>query len=93
MLEAVTGVALVVLGISVVLLFYRVLVGPSVPDCSLALDTIAVHVVAIILILSIKFATPFFLDAALSMAVLGFVGTTALAKFLIRGVIIERDRD
>lgn len=93
MLDVVTNVALALLGLSVAMLFYRVLVGPTIPDRSLALDTMAVNVMAIILVLSIKLDTPFFLDAVLSLAVLGFVGTTALAKFLVKGVIIERDRN
>ncbi|KKM10824.1 hypothetical protein SY88_12165 [Clostridiales bacterium PH28_bin88] len=93
MLDVVTNVALALLGLSVALLFYWVLVGPTIPDRSLALDTIAVNVMAIILVLSIKLGTPYFLDAVLSLAVLGFVGTTALAKFLVKGVIIDRDRN
>ncbi|MFC1994588.1 monovalent cation/H+ antiporter complex subunit F [Chloroflexota bacterium] len=89
MMEVVTDVALVVLAISILLCLYRVVIGPSVPDRVIALDTAAVCGVAIAVVIAIKYGAGMYLDVALIVAVLSFVGTVAIAKFLIRGKIID----
>ncbi|WP_028309812.1 Na(+)/H(+) antiporter subunit F1 [Desulfitibacter alkalitolerans] len=92
-LMLVVDIALAVIAISIVLCFYRVMVGPTVPDRVVALDTIGVNIVAIISLYSIKLGTKLFLDVVLVVAILGFVGVVAVAKFLQRGDIIDRDSD
>ncbi len=87
----VVDIALAVVAISIGICFYRVILGPTVPDRVVALDTIAVNIVAVISLYSIKLETKLFLDAVLVIAILGFVGTVAIAKFLQRGDIIDRD--
>ncbi|MEW6661853.1 MAG: monovalent cation/H+ antiporter complex subunit F [Bacillota bacterium] len=93
MLDLVINLAMAAISVSIILLFYRLEVGPTIPDRALALETIATNVLALVVLLSIKMHTVFFFDVALVLAVLGFVGTTALAKFIAKGVIIERDSD
>lgn len=69
--------------------FYRLLKGPHAPDRILALDTLYINAIALLVLLGITLASPLYFEAALLIALVGFVGTVALAKFLLRGDIIE----
>lgn len=69
--------------------FYRLLAGPSAPDRILALDTLYINAIALLVLLGIRLASPLYFEAALLIALMGFVGTVALCKFLLRGDIIE----
>ncbi len=71
------------------LALFRLLRGPSVADRILALDTLYVLALALLVLLGIAFETAIYFEAALLIAMLGFVGTVALSKFLTRGDIIE----
>ena len=68
---------------------FRLLRGPSAPDRILALDTLYINAIALLVLLGILLASPLYFEAALLIALMGFVGTVALAKFLLRGDIIE----
>jgi len=68
---------------------FRLLNGPSAPDRILALDTLYINAIALLVLLGIHLASPLYFEAALLIALMGFVGTVALAKFLLRGDIIE----
>jgi multicomponent K+:H+ antiporter subunit F len=63
--------------------------GPAVADRILALDTLYTLSMALLVLLGIAFDTALYFEAALVIAMLGFVGTVALAKYLARGDIIE----
>lgn len=67
----------------------RLLVGPSLPDRILALDTLYINAIALIILLGLRLRSDLFFEAALIIAVMGFVGTVAVAKHLLRGDIIE----
>lgn len=69
--------------------FFRLLKGPDAPDRILALDTLYINAIALLVLLGIHLASPLYFEAALLIALMGFVGTVALAKFLLRGDIIE----
>ena len=69
--------------------FWRLLLGPSHPDRILALDTLYVNTVALLVLLGIHLGSNLYFEAALLIAMIGFVGTVALSKFLTRGDIIE----
>jgi multicomponent K+:H+ antiporter subunit F len=68
---------------------YRLLRGPHAQDRVLALDTLYVNAMLLMLILGIREATSLYFEAALVIGMLGFVSTVALAKFLLRGEVIE----
>jgi multicomponent K+:H+ antiporter subunit F len=68
---------------------WRLLRGPSTADRILALDTLYVNSVALLILVGIHFDTVLYFEAALIIAMLGFVSTVALAKYLLRGDIIE----
>lgn len=68
---------------------YRVLRGPRAQDRVLGLDTLYVTTAILLLTYGIRTGTTLYFEAALVIALLGFVGTAALAKFLMRGEVIE----
>jgi len=67
----------------------RVLRGPAAQDRVLALDTLYINAMLLLLVLSIRFANTLYFEAALFIALLGFVSSVAMAKFLLRGEVIE----
>lgn len=77
--------------VSAALLFscWRLFKGPSHPDRILALDTLYVNTVALLVLLGIYLKSNLYFEAALLIAMIGFIGTVALSKFLTRGDIIE----
>jgi multicomponent Na+:H+ antiporter subunit F len=72
---------------------YRLIIGPSVPDRVVALDSLGVALIAMIGLISILSDTSFFLDIILLLAILAFIGTVAFSKFLEKGEIIQRDNN
>ena len=68
---------------------YRLIKGPDAPDRILALDTLYINAIALIILLGITLKTRMYLESALLIAVMGFVGTVAMAKYLKRGGVIE----
>ena len=75
--------------LALVLAAWRLLRGPGAPDRILALDTLYVNALALLVLLGIQANTAVLFEAALLIALLGFAGTVALAKFLLRGDIVE----
>jgi multicomponent K+:H+ antiporter subunit F len=69
--------------------FWRLFAGPSLPDRILALDTMAINTIALLVVLGIHQNLTAFFEAALLIAMMGFIGTVALCKYLLRGDIIE----
>jgi multisubunit Na+/H+ antiporter MnhF subunit len=90
MIEWVTTVAVMVLALCIVMAAYRVVAGPSQPDRVIALDVIAANTVGLILVLAIKSGSRAYIDAALVIALLSFLGTVSLAKYLAGGAVIGR---
>lgn len=74
---------------AVLLSLWRLLVGPEHPDRILALDTLYVNTIALLVLLGILLGSALYFEAALLIAMMGFVGTVALCKYLLRGDIIE----
>ncbi len=68
---------------------YRLFRGPDAPDRILALDTLYINAIALIILLGLILDTRLYLPSALLIAVMGFVGTVAMAKYLKRGSVIE----
>lgn len=68
---------------------YRLLRGPALVDRVLALDTLYVNALALLIVVGIALGDAVYFEAALLIAVFGFVGTVAAARFLKRGSIVE----
>jgi len=89
MLEVAIQIGLAMLGVAIVLCGWRLARGPSIPDRVLALDTLFINAIAVLVLYGIEVDTPIYFEAALLIAMFGFVGTVAFAKYLLRGDIIE----
>lgn len=89
MLTTALTVAFGLVSAAFALSFFRLIKGPSVPDRILALDTLYINAIALLVLLGIHLASPLYFEAALLIALMGFVSTVALSKFLLRGDIIE----
>jgi multicomponent K+:H+ antiporter subunit F len=81
--------ALLAVGAALLLYAWRLLRGPELPDRVLALDTMYVNIVALVVLLGLRQGTQIYFEAALLIALLGFVATVALARYLVRGDVIE----
>lgn len=68
---------------------WRLMIGPHIGDRILALDTMYINAIALIMLFGIYMKTTLYFEAALLIAMLGFVSTSALCKYLLRGDIIE----
>ncbi|MEY4978758.1 MAG: hypothetical protein RLZZ352_1028 [Pseudomonadota bacterium] len=88
-LEWALNVALVAVAVAFLLCGWRLLRGPETTDRLLALDTLYMNAVALIVLLGIRWQTPLLFEAALMVAMLGFVSTVALARYLSRGDVVE----
>ncbi|AUB82052.1 K+/H+ antiporter subunit F [Candidatus Thiodictyon syntrophicum] len=82
-------IAFALVGGAFALTLWRLLIGPSAPDRILALDTLAVTAIAMLVLFGIQQGSALYFEAAILIALMGFVGTVALCKYLLRGDIIE----
>jgi multicomponent K+:H+ antiporter subunit F len=89
MMTTVVDFCLVALAVSMAICLWRVVRGPSLADRVLALDTLSVNLLVVIVLWCIRYRTVAYFDAVLVIAVLGFLGTTALAKYMIKGDIVD----
>lgn len=75
--------------LGIMLAVYRLSMGPTMADRVLALDTMYVNGMLVLLTLGLRFDSALYFDVALLICVFGFVGSVAMAKFLLRGEVIE----
>jgi len=83
------GATLVMYALAVAIGALRLVRGPHAHDRVLALDFLFVVVLLTMLVLAIRYQSSMYFEAALLMALFGFVGSAAMAKFLLRGEVIE----
>lgn len=89
MLTTAAIIATTLIAAALLLNLWRLLRGPSIPDRVLAIDTLYVNTVALLVVFGIMRGTTLFFEAAMLIALLGFVSTVALCKYVLRGDIIE----
>lgn len=89
MLQYVIPLTLVIYSVSALLSLYRMAKGPDLPDRILTLDTLYVNAIALIIVFGVWLNSTMFFEAALLIAMMGFVGTVAVCKYILRGNIIE----
>lgn len=82
-------IAQVMLALAMAAAIYRMIKGPRAQDRVLSLDTLYMDAVLLVVVFGIRSGTTIYFEAALVIAVLGFASTVALAKFLMRGEVIE----
>ena len=81
--------ALFAVVLAMLLCGWRLLRGPETTDRLLALDTLYINAVALVVLMGIKLRSDLLFEAALIIAMLGFVSTVALARYVSRGDVIE----
>ena len=89
MLEFAVSVAFGAIGIAMLLCLLRLLRGPTPVDRILALDTLYINAVALLILLGIHHGTTVYFEAALLIALMGFVATVALARYSARGDVMD----
>lgn len=77
---------LIIIGAGIFLCLLRMIKGPTVPDRAVALDTLSTVTVALLVLAGYIFKRYIYLDVSLVYAVLMFVGSVAVARFLERGI-------
>jgi multicomponent K+:H+ antiporter subunit F len=88
-LEMAVLAAQVLIGAAIVFAAVRLVMGPRAQDRVLAVDTLYVNGMLLVLTHGLRTDAPYVFEAAFVIAVLGFVSTAALGKFLLRGEVIE----
>ncbi len=81
--------AFVAVVLAMLLCAWRLLRGPETTDRLLALDTLYINAVALVILMGMKLRSDLLFEAALIIAMLGFVSTVALARYVSRGDVIE----
>ncbi|WP_369986332.1 K+/H+ antiporter subunit F [Thalassolituus sp.] len=89
MLNTVILISSGMVGLAMLLCLWRLLKGPDITDRILALDTLYINSIALIILLGLYHGSAMYFEGALLIAMLGFVSTSAIAKYLLRGDIIE----
>ncbi|GKU77176.1 Na(+)/H(+) antiporter subunit F1 [Paenibacillus sp. L3-i20] len=85
--------SLIILSLSILGCMFRLLIGPSISDRIAALDTIGVLLLAMIAIIGMILGTQAYFDIILLIGILTFIGTTAFARYIERGVVLETGDD
>jgi multicomponent K+:H+ antiporter subunit F len=89
MIQLALNYAIVAVGLAMAITTWRLLAGPDAVDRVLALDTLYVNTVGLVMLLGLQFGSDLLFEAALVIAMLGFIATVALARFISRGEVIE----
>jgi multicomponent K+:H+ antiporter subunit F len=88
-LDWAVNAALGTVAVAMLMSLYRLLRGPSVPDRILALDTLYVNTIAALILFGMQLRSAIYFEAALLIAMLGFVSTVVLSKYVLRRDIME----
>lgn len=88
LLPLVLPVVVAMLTLALLLAAWRLFRGPTLPDRVLALDTLYIDALALLVALGMWLDTTLYFEAALLIGLLGFVGTVAVASFLLRGRVL-----
>lgn len=89
MIEIAILIGMHVVGLAMLLALWRLLRGPTAPDRILALDTLSISGIAQLVLFGMWMKTEIYFEAALVIAMLGFVSTVVLSKYVIRRDIVE----
>ncbi|HSL90205.1 MAG TPA: monovalent cation/H+ antiporter complex subunit F [Ignavibacteriaceae bacterium] len=83
-IEVSTNISVVIIGLSILFIFIRLVIGPTIEDRIVALDLLAANAIAFIAVYAIQSGTTTFLDVGVILALLAFLGTVAFAFYLER---------
>lgn len=83
------GFAMACLGLAMLFASIRMFRGPTAQDRVMAMDTLYVCAMMMMLVLGMRYGSQLYFEMSLLIAVVGFLGSVAMAKFLLRGEVIE----
>lgn len=89
MIQTTIDIVMGMVGLAMALNLWRLLRGPDAADRVLALDTLYINTIALLFLFGMRLESPIYFEAEAIIALLGFVGTLVLAKYLLRRDIIE----
>ncbi|MFT6074597.1 MAG: multicomponent K+:H+ antiporter subunit F [Yoonia sp.] len=89
LMEIALAITFVTLALAQVFSMVRLVLGPTSGDRILALDTMVINSLGLVIVLGIQQGVQIYFEVALLIAMLGFVSTVAMARFILRGDIIE----
>ena len=89
MIEYAIYYAYATISLGLLLNLWRLFKGPSSTDRILAVDTMVINVIALIIVYGIQTGSTMYFEAALLLAMFGFISTVAYCKFILRGDVIE----
>jgi multicomponent K+:H+ antiporter subunit F len=89
MTDIAVTIALVAFGVALLLNLLRLAKGPTIADRILALDTMVINAIVLLALFGIRYGTALYFEVALLLAMVGFVSTVALCRFVLRGDVIE----
>lgn len=81
-IEFATYISLIIIGLSILIIFLRLVIGPTIEDRIVALDLLSANAIAFIAVYAIQNNTTTFLDVGIILAMLAFLGTIAFAFYL-----------
>lgn len=93
MMETLLWISLGLLALAMLGCLYRLLLGPSIADRIAALDTIGVLLLSMIAVIGMVTGTQAYFDIILVIGILTFIGTTAMARYIERGIVLESGDD
>lgn len=93
MIKLILNFSLLLVTLSILAAIFRIVKGPSIPDKVLALDMLGINIISGVAIYSVLLQTRAFFEVILLIGILSFIGTIALARFLERGVVIDKSAD
>jgi multicomponent K+:H+ antiporter subunit F len=89
MIAIVIPIAMALFAVAALLNLYRLAIGPDIVDRILALDTLMINSIALIVLADLRMGLGVLFELALLIALMGFVSTVAMSKYLLRGDVIE----
>ncbi len=92
MIKWILMISLSFLTFSILVTIYRLVKGPTAPERVMALDALGIHLISGVAIFSVFMKSTGFFEIILLIGILSFISTIALARFIERGVVIERNQ-
>ncbi|MEK5254359.1 Na(+)/H(+) antiporter subunit F1 [Paenibacillus sp. FSL F4-0125] len=93
MIHFILMLSITIMALAIGVCAWRLVKGPSLPDRVAALDTIGINLLAMVAVLSVFLKTQAFIEIILLIGILSFIGTTAFARYIERGVVLEHGND
>ena len=93
LVEWTVEISIVCISLAMFFCVYRLLRGPHLTDRALAVDTLAVKLIGLVILLMIRSRTPWFLEGVLVLSLLSFAGTVAMAQYIARPHLASNGRE